>query len=341
VQLPFLQYHFQGSFQLVPVLLGTESPEVIRRVAAALKPHLTPENLFVVSSDFSHYPGYVDAVRTDRTCADAIAQNSPGKLLSAIAAIERERIPGLTTSMCGLSAVLILLQMTEGNPQVRYTKVRYRNSGDSPYGSRDGVVGYWAIAVALQPPRSGGPDAGAQQALLRVARTTLNGYLTTGRVPAYDSLALPPAARVPGGAFVTLRHAGSLRGCIGRFTSDEPVYRVVQAMAVAAATEDRRFAPVSATELTEISIEISVLSSLRQIHSPDEFQLGRHGIYIRKGNRSGTFLPQVAGETGWSKEELLGHCARDKAGLGWDGWRDADLFVYEAYVFSEDTDHTQ
>ena len=70
-------------------------------------------------------------------------------------------------------------------------------------------------------------------------------------------------------------------------------------------------------------------------HSIDELKLGTHGVYIRKGNRSGTFLPQVATETGWSKEEFLGHCARDKAGLAWDGWKDAELYVYEALVFGE------
>ena len=64
-------------------------------------------------------------------------------------------------------------------------------------------------------------------------------------------------------------------------------------------------------------------------------ELGKHGIYIKKDYRAGTFLPQVATQTGWSKEEFLGHCARDKAHIGWDGWKDADVFIYEALVFGE------
>ena len=72
---------------------------------------------------------------------------------------------------------------------------------------------------------------------------------------------------------------------------------------------------------------------MRRIYSIDEFQLHRHGIYMRKGYRSGTFLPQVADEVDWTKEEFLGHCAQDKAHLGWNGWRDAELYVYEAIVF--------
>jgi hypothetical protein len=106
-------------------------------------------------------------------------------------------------------------------------------------------------------------------------------------------------------------------------------------MAIAAATEDYRFPQVQSGEISNLQIEISALTPMRRISSVDEIELGRHGIYIRKGDRSGTFLPQVATETGWTKEEFLGHCARDKAGLGWDGWRDAEIYVYEANVFSE------
>lgn len=107
-------------------------------------------------------------------------------------------------------------------------------------------------------------------------------------------------------------------------------------MAVAAATEDPRFMPVGKGELDQIHIEISVLTPLKRIHDIKEFQYGRQGIYMRKGYHSGTFLPQVAQEVNWTKEEFLGHCAQDKAGIGWDGWRDAELYTYEAIIFEED-----
>jgi len=113
------------------------------------------------------------------------------------------------------------------------------------------------------------------------------------------------------------------------------LYQNVQEMAVAAATSDYRFNPVSASELPSIDIEISVLSPMRKISSVDEIVLGKHGIYIRKDGRSGTLLPQVATDRKWTTEEFLGYCARDKAGLGWNGWKDAEIFVYEAIVFSE------
>jgi hypothetical protein len=106
-------------------------------------------------------------------------------------------------------------------------------------------------------------------------------------------------------------------------------------MAIASATQDTRFDPVAENEIVRLEIEISVLSPMKKINSIDEIVLGKHGIYIEKGMSAGTFLPQVATETGWNKEEFLGHCARDKAGIGWNGWKDAEIYIYSAEVFSE------
>jgi AmmeMemoRadiSam system protein A len=135
------------------------------------------------------------------------------------------------------------------------------------------------------------------------------------------------------GAFVSLYKNGRLRGCIGHFGEDYPLYEVVKEMALSAAFNDPRFSPLSRDELDDIEIEISVLTPMRRIQSLDEFELHRHGIYIRKGHRSGTYLPQVADEVNWTKEEFVSHCSQDKARLGWDGWKDAELYVYEAIVF--------
>jgi AmmeMemoRadiSam system protein A len=106
-------------------------------------------------------------------------------------------------------------------------------------------------------------------------------------------------------------------------------------MAIAAATEDPRFPQVESSEVKDLNVEISVLSPMKRVNSISEIQLGRHGIYVQKGGRAGTFLPQVATEMGWSMEEFLGHCAQDKAGIGWNGWKDAEIYVYEAEVFGD------
>ncbi len=106
-------------------------------------------------------------------------------------------------------------------------------------------------------------------------------------------------------------------------------------MEIASATQDNRFSKVDVQELEDIDIEISVLTPLVKINSIDEFILGKHGIYIKKNGMTGTFLPQVAAQTGWTKEEFIGHCAQDKVGIGWNGWKSAELYIYEAIIFGE------
>jgi len=338
VQIPFLQYRLKKAFRIVPIVIGTQSPATCARIASALKPYLTEKNLFVISTDLSHYPRYEDAIRVDEATLEAIVANSPEVLLKTLQENDRKGIPRLATSLCGWTSVLTLQYMTAGDPSFVYSFVSYQNSGDSSYGDRIRVVGYGAVVVKKQVQAQTAEfilSDEDKKILLKLARETIASYLTSHRVPAVDPRVLSANLKTHCGAFVTLHKRGMLRGCIGRFEPDEPLYRVVQEMAIAAATEDYRFPPVTPQELGELDIEISVLTPLRKISSIDEIQLGRHGIYIKKGGRAGTFLPQVATETGWSKEEFLGYCARDKAGLGWNGWKDADIYVYEALVFSE------
>ncbi|HPR33917.1 MAG TPA: AmmeMemoRadiSam system protein A, partial [Prolixibacteraceae bacterium] len=339
VQLPFLQYRLKKPFKIVPILLGTQSEETCRTIAQALKPWFTDDHLFVVSSDFSHYPDYAGARKADTETGNAIAKNSPERFLTALRKNERNSIPGLMTSCCGWSSVLTLLHLTSVDPGISVASAGYKNSGDSEYGDRNRVVGYHSFVFY----RDKNPNAmntfsltpSEKVELLRLARASIQSRLGDRPVSPVDETRLSEALKTPCGAFVTLHKNGRLRGCIGRFEASMPLYRVVQEMALSAAFSDYRFEPVRPGELSEIDLEISVLTPLKRIRSIDEFVLGKHGIYMKKDGRSGTFLPQVAESTGWSKEEFLGHCARDKAGLGWDGWKDAELYTYEALIFDE------
>ena len=171
--------------------------------------------------------------------------------------------------------------------------------------------------------------------LLRFARNALELYITENSTPNYDEAEINPANLNQMGAFVTLYKNGELRGCIGHIESDIPLYKTIQSLTISSATKDYRFKSVKQDELSSIEIEISVLTPMKKISSINEIEIGRHGIYIKKGFQTGTFLPQVANETGWSVEDFLGRCARDKAHIGWEGWKDADLFTYEALKFSE------
>jgi len=281
-------------------------------------------------------------VKADKLTADAIASNNPSLFLQTIRRNEETYAPGLVTSICGWLPALTLLKITEKIPETVYRKVMYRNSGQSPYGEKDKVVGYQAMAVfrLAQPEKNSDFDLpeNDKRQLLELARNTIVSYLNHRNLPEIPPKSLNPNLTLKAGAFVTLRKNGELRGCIGNFSSQDPLYQTIQEMAVSAATRDTRFTPVTLREMEQIDIEISVLTPLKKISSIKEFRLGKDGVYIRKGNRSGTFLPQVAEETGWSTEEFLGHCSRDKAGLGWDGWKeqDTELFTYQALVFGEE-----
>jgi len=341
VQLPFLQHHLKDDFQIVPIVTGPQQPEMTEKMANALKPYFAEENLFVVSSDFSHYPEYDDATTVDKATADAIVSNSPKQLLQTIHANSQKDISNLSTSCCGRAGILSLLYLTSGKEDYNIEKIHYMNSGDLG-NTKDRVVGYWAIGFYKNNENTKkGSNMSFQlnreekNSLLHIARNSLEHYLNEGVIPEVDQAQLTETLREKTGAFVTLNKKGNLRGCVGRFEPGIPLYEVVQKMAVAAATQDMRFPGVEPEELDDISIEISVLTPMQKIESKDEITLGEDGIYIKKGTNSGTLLPQVAEKTQWSKEEFLGHCAQDKAGIGWDGWKDADVYKYQAIVFHE------
>ena len=331
VQLPFLQYWLNNKFQIVPLILGSEDPVLGEKLADALRPWFNSENLFVISSDFSHYPNYDTANIIDAETAEAIVSNNSKKLRSVC---DKNKQPSnnVLTGLCGAAAVQTLLHLTQDDQTVSFEKIVYRNSGDVSYGDKKRVVGYWAISVNRKTDHFHITKEDEKE-LLKLSRSSIKAKLTgTSPVQVADSTGI---LNEKCGVFVTLKKEGKLRGCIGRFNPPTPLFETIQEMAIASATHDSRFSPVTAEELDKIDIEISVLTPLKKIDSIDKFELGKQGIYIKKGYNSGTFLPQVATETGWTKDEFLGHCARDKAGIGWDGWKQAELFTYEAIIFGE------
>ncbi len=172
-----------------------------------------------------------------------------------------------------------------------------------------------------------------KQILLKVARDTVEAVISGEPTEAPQSD--DPELNAPCGCFVTLKNHGRLRGCIGQFTSDSPLIELVGQMAKSSATGDPRFFadPITAGELGQLDVEISVLSPLEKTDEPLSLRLGVDGIYIKKGRASGCFLPQVATETGWSKEEFLSYCCAHKAGLAPDAWQEPET---EVYLFTAD-----
>ena len=336
VEIPFLQVTL-GDFSLVPIVMGESSAEACRRLAGALtKACKGKDVLFIASSDMSHYYEYPIANLIDKKTNRIIEEFSPSKLLDKLASGEVE--------MCGGAPVATVMMVAKNLGADKATVLNYANSGDVT-GDKSRVVGYSAVAffaTAEGAEKVTAEDAGylsdeARKELLKIARQAIIGYFDSGKVPEFE--VKNEELKRKGGAFVTLKNSGRLRGCIGNFRSEEPLYVTVSKMAVLA-TSDSRFisSPVTKQELADIDIEISALSPLRKIKSIDEIEMGKHGIYITRGFRSGCFLPQVAVETGWTKTEFLEHCSSNKAGLSPDAWKEegTEIFVFTAEVFGEE-----
>lgn len=235
VQLPMLQYWLRKPMRIVPIIIGTLNGERLREIAKALQPWYNERNLFVISSDFSHYPPYDDACRIDSMTAEAVASGDVGRIVRTVDENATEGVANLATSACGLCGILVNAMLAEGDSSARCRKLYYCNSGDSRYGSKDEVVGYNAFATIRKKPADFQLSSNDRELLLRIARQSIEGAVR-GNKPATIRLAdLSPALRERCGAFVTLTEDGRLRGCIGHFGSDQPLFKVVEDMAVAPA----------------------------------------------------------------------------------------------------------
>lgn len=335
VELPFLQ-RVLGDFSIVPILLSRDDGSMSELLANVLTKLIDDNTLVVVSTDLSHYPPKDIAERVDDRTLQAILNMN-------ISAFDREimtdvgQLSDLSTRACGAKAVRTGMLLAQKLGLDAPKLLHYSNSADVKDGDPERVVGY-ASMVFMQPNRLFNfflTDQEKREALM-VARETLKSFLKDGVVPniSISSDKLKETL----GVFVTLNKNGQLRGCIGQFTSAEPLWQVIQSKAVLAATADSRFIAVTEGELDDITVEISVISPMRKIFSADEIEMGKHGVYIRKGDKAGTYLPHVAKQFQYNKTAFLDSLAESKVGIDKDSWRDgsAELYVYEAYVFSEE-----
>jgi len=352
VELPFLQ-EILGEFKVVPILIGQTDNQVIEKLGKLLAEALekTPDSVIVCSTDLTHYPPYRDAVRIDRETLEAIKSMDRKRVVEVRKKYIPGPVPNLACAMCGEQAVLATMEAAELAGADNVEILDYSNSGDASFGDKNRVVGYGAVAfiktndskdiikekeMSEESKEQEGMSESSRKRLLAIARAALTDAVNGRPLP--DEPVDDPELQGHQGAFVTLTERGQLRGCIGQFTADRPLYQVVRGMAMAAALRDTRFRRVQPAELDDISIEISVLSPMRRITDPmNEVELGKHGIYIKRGWQTGTYLPQVATEHRMSKEEFLSSCTSHKAGLPPDSWKDPDteVYVYTAEVFNE------
>lgn len=295
VHLPFLQ-EVLGSFSIVPMVVGSAEAEQVAEVLDRLWGG--PETLIVVSSDLSHYLDYETARRLDAATTRAIETLAPAEI-------------GYEQA-CGRVPVAGLLAVARRRG-LAVSTLDLRNSGDTA-GDRRRVVGYgaWLFterASTAEPAERDDEDADARalegvmarhgQAMLAIAAASIRHGLETGKALGVDTAAFPKPLTDPGASFVTLRHGGQLRGCIGSARAVRPLAEDIADNAFAAAFEDHRFPGLGLCDLGGLHISVSLLSEPRPITFAGEDDLlrrlrpGSDGLIIAAGSRRALFLPQV------------------------------------------------
>jgi AmmeMemoRadiSam system protein B/AmmeMemoRadiSam system protein A len=336
VQLPFLQVAL-GDFKLVPIVMGDQSAPVAEALGKALGEALRGSNVLIVAStDLSHFHDDEKARELDGDFQKRLTLFDTPGLLRALASKSVEA--------CGGGPVVSAMIAARSLGATKCVVLKYANSGDVT-GDRSSVVGYLSAAMVKGKQGSLGSKAskplGASELtkedkvfLLKLARSVIEAECRGIKLTIAPSPS--PIMREPRGAFVTLKKAGRLRGCIGYIEAIKPLAATIEEMARAAAFSDRRFSPVRTEEISDIEIEISVLSPLSDVRDPSTVVVGTHGLIVSRGSNRGLLLPQVPTEWGWDRETFLAQtCA--KAGLPEGAWKEKGTKIesFTADVFSE------
>ncbi|MBI4655294.1 MAG: AmmeMemoRadiSam system protein B [Elusimicrobia bacterium] len=342
VQIPFLQV-LKKNFKIVPILFNTHKLEILQEAGRAVAEAVKGKKAVIcVSTDLSHYPPADVAEKADKSLMTALGIAIRNKDMSYFDTacrliLEKERY-SLDTVCCGQSAVIAGVCAAIELGADDFDLIKYTHSGMV---SKDdsNVVGYASgLLLKSENPLDGRIPLSVEmkKELLYYARKSIELYLKEKKIPA-ASLSDTVEFNQPGAVFVTLSKRGSLRGCIGTMNPKSTLLDAVRSFAVASASEDPRFPALTASELSMVSIEISILSPLRRASGHDEVKEKMHGVYIKKGYLSGTYLPQVW-EHFKTKEEFLNSLCAEKAGLAGDAWKDksTEIYVYTVDAFREE-----
>ena len=344
VQLPFLQTVLGDDFELIPVLISRLNSEEVDFIADKLRPLIDEDTLIVVSSDFTHYGHGYDYVPFKKDVEANIRKLDHGAI-ERILALDLDgffRYKGATgITACGFMPISVMMKILPSNVQGKV--LNYDTSGNI-LDDFNTSVSYASIVFTrdIEPPDiigdSNGLNSDEKLTLLEVARNTLEYCVKEGKKPHLNSgeYTLTQTLKNKRGVFVTLNKNGNLRGCIGHIQPREQLFDAVIDNTINSSMNDGRFRPVSEDELSDIEIDISVLSPIKKISGAEKFITGKHGIIICLGGMRAVFLPQVATEQGWDREETLAQLC-NKAGLPSYAWKDDEMefFVFTAEVFHE------
>ncbi|MDD5210421.1 MAG: AmmeMemoRadiSam system protein B [Elusimicrobiales bacterium] len=342
VQLPFLQALKGNAVKIVPLLFNSSDVPLLEETGRAIGRAMKGRKaLFCVSSDLSHYPPGKIAEISDRSVLLALRQamrnSSPAYFEMANSLLLSKTSQYLDTTACGQAAMTVGAAAALELGCNDFELALYTHSGKVS-GDESAVVGYGAgYFTEASPKPAGALDLSPEMKneLLALARKSISAGMKTVKAP-QQPLSPRPEFNQPAAIFVTLTLDGDLRGCIGSLEPRAALSDMVASYACSAAFEDPRFERVSEAELKKINIEISVLSPLERIKSADAVKPGVHGVYVRSGRRSGTYLPQVW-EHFKKKEDFLSSLCMEKAGLAADAWKgkDIELYTYTVNPFTE------
>ncbi|MBN1405598.1 MAG: AmmeMemoRadiSam system protein B [Candidatus Omnitrophica bacterium] len=356
VEIPFIQSALPDS-KIAVILTGEFSYDnclLLRDALTDIARSAKKKVLMVVSTDMSHYNPERAAKNIDGITIKEMEKLQPDILFTEFLSLSAAEVP------CGATGMIGVMMAAKNLGANELKVVKYATSADTTFDpfdfaqgqsrarrgiDKNAVVGYCAAAIyksrAVRPQidkekqMEGLLNAKQKKRLLEIARQTLEGYIKNGKISEFKED--DPALNNNLGAFVTLHKHGDLRGCIGNMVGQGPLYLTIRDMAIESSTQDPRFSPVSANELKDIDIEISVLSPMEQITDPSKIIMGKHGVLVRSGFRSGVFLPQVATETGWDRETFMNNLCAHKAGLAENAWKSGkcDIFIFTAEIFGE------
>ncbi len=336
-QLPMLQRAL-GDFGLVEVLVGEMTDEERGLLAGVVRGLMNEKTLLVVSTDFTHFgpsfgyaPFQVNVPDRLRMLNDAAVR----EILEVDVPGWRSFLSNTQATICGRNPVSLLLETLMPYDDIEGRRLAYATSGEITGDFTTSVtyagIAFWRIGAGL--------DQTEQRLLVRLARNIVSDYLNSLETPTLDvnDYDFTPRIESLGAAFVTLRNEGELRGCIGHILPMTPLFQSVAENAYQACLDPRfRDNPVTSSEVSDLEIEVSVLTPIRRLLDPQDVRVGTDGLLIVRGRNRGVLLPQIPIEEGWNREQFLsGACL--KAGLPANAWQASltEIYRFSAQVFGE------
>ncbi|MEW6013520.1 MAG: AmmeMemoRadiSam system protein B [Elusimicrobiales bacterium] len=337
VVIPFLN-HINKSFKIVPIAVNGEDREILfnaaKKISIAMK---KKKSVCVISTDLSHYPPYEIAHSVDNAFSMAydisITNKDTDYFYLTKELLFKKYSRFLDTVACGFSPMVLGLNIALNSDYNRFKIIECVNSGDVM--ESDNVVGYLSGIFlkdkAVEYKINLSKDE--KKYLLSLAKKSIQNYISDNKMLKVEYFTYPKL-NLPFAVFVTLNEKDNLRGCIGSLSPHMLLGDAVIDYAVKAGFEDPRFPPLSRKELDKINMEISILSPLKKISDISEIKENIHGVYIKNGFRSGTYLPQVW-EHFKTKEEFLVSLFNEKSGIGYENLNDSEIYIYTVESIKE------